>query len=142
MGYFVKVSNFLLILLWIYAAFSKLIDFRLFEAAMNNQPLSPSLKTLLILFLPPVEIVVALLLSFRLTLKKGLYASLVLLLLFTGYISLSLTHFFAHIPCSCGGILEKMGWQAHLYFNLCFILITIAALIIVTRKGGKVTKTE
>lgn len=34
-----------------------------------------------------------------------------------------------NIPCSCGGILESLGWREHLYFNLAFIALAVLALI-------------
>jgi hypothetical protein len=42
--------------------------------------------------------------------------------MFTTYIFLIL-NFSDYIPCSCGGVLEKMGWTEHIVFNLIFIVI-------------------
>ena len=127
---------FLLILLWVYAALSKLLDFRHFTWEMRNQTLPTGVQTLLIYLLPPVEIAVAAMLMFQRTVISGLYASLFLLTLFTGYISLTLLHFFSYVPCSCGGILEDLGWGAHLVFNLLFLLLTLTALYITKKKGA------
>src|SRR5690606_23761035 len=45
---------------------------------------------------------------------------------FTVYIYLIL-NYSPFVPCSCGGILEKMGWTEHLWFN---IIITLLAIVI------------
>jgi hypothetical protein len=49
------------------------------------------------------------------------------MLFFTGYIAHML-----HIrkfTCSCGGILEKMTWTQHLYFNIGCAVLAILALV-------------
>lgn len=40
--------------------------------------------------------------------------------MFTAYIFIILS-FTIYIPCSCGGVLETMGWTEHLVFNLFFV---------------------
>ena len=127
---------FLLVLLWIYAALSKLIDWDHFQWEMRNQALPTIVQTTLIYLLPPAEILVAALLIFQRTVAFGLYASTVLLALFTGYVALTLAHFFEYVPCSCGGILEHLGWGPHLAFNLLFLLMTLTALYITKKKGA------
>jgi hypothetical protein len=133
-NYFVQLSTFLLILLWVYAAVSKLIDFPHFQQEMHNQMLFPFIQTLLIYFLPVIEIATAAMLIFDRAFMSGLYSSLILMILFTGYISLALLHFFRHVPCSCGGVLEHMGWTVHLFFNLFFLALTLITIYISNRK--------
>src|ERR1700744_4248345 len=131
---FVRAPVYFLVILWSYAAVSKLLDFDHFEIEMQRQTVYPFLKPLLIYLLPPLELVIAGLLGFEKMLRSGLYISLGLLCLFSGYIALVLLHFFNRVPCSCGGILEHMGWGPHLVFNLtCLILIT-TTLIMTKRK--------
>jgi len=132
----VTIVTLLLILLWIYASFSKLFDYRHFQWEMRNQALPASVQTMLIYLLPPAEILVAASLIFQRTTTLGLIASTVLLSLFTGYIALILVHFFEYVPCSCGGILEQMGWWPHLVFNLLTLLATLTALYIIKKKGA------
>jgi putative oxidoreductase len=131
---FSQTAIFLLVLLWVYAAVSKLIDFRHFKYEMHNQALLPFVQEMLIYCLPPAEIIVASFLLFEKWTLWGLYCSAVLLGLFTIYISFTLLHFFKYVPCSCGGILEHMGWLPHLFFNLFFLLITLTALYIKTKE--------
>jgi len=32
------------------------------------------------------------------------------------------------MPCSCGGVLEKMSWSDHLVFNISFVILSLVAL--------------
>src|SRR5690625_4316147 len=52
----------------------------------------------------------------------GLFGSAILMLSFTIYVYLIWTYS-PSLPCSCGGVLEAMDWEAHLYFNLGFTLL-------------------
>jgi len=125
---------FLLILLWTYAAVSKLAQFDHFKDQMSIQAFGRSAGLYLIYILPATELITVALLSFPLLRITGLYISISLLIVFTIYILLILLYFFPVVPCSCGGILEKLGWTPHLIFNLAFIAINIYALITLKRK--------
>lgn len=96
--------------------------------AMRNQPFSRTVNDFLAYALPVAEIIVVILLVVNTTRLLGLYLSLLLLTLFTGYILAVLLDFFGQIPCSCGGIIELLGWKEHLLFNIFFLLISIAAI--------------
>jgi len=135
--YFIRIVVFLLILLWVYAAASKLIAFGHFQDQMHKQVLFPFIQALLIYLLPPVELAIAVVLTFDKTQKAGIYSSSILLFFFTGYVALVKLHFFKWVPCSCGGILEHMGWTAHLIFNLFFLALTITGIHIIKRKELK-----
>ncbi|MFI5162354.1 MAG: MauE/DoxX family redox-associated membrane protein [Sphingobacteriales bacterium] len=137
--YVLATARFLLILLWVYAALSKLLSFSVFRTQMNMQPFYPFMRALLVYALPPVELAVAVFLVFESTVKKGLVGSLFLLALFTGYVGLAAAGFFVHRPCSCGGVLTHIGWKAHFWFNLAFFAINVSALWI-TRRKEVVTK--
>ena len=114
----------LLILLWVYTAFSKLIDIAEFKRQLANQTFGKTTSDLLLWFIPISEILAALLLLFRKTRLAGLTLSAVLMLLFTGYIGLVLLNFYERVPCSCGGVLKEMGWHLHFWFNLYFFAIS------------------
>src|SRR5690606_20392751 len=68
--------------------------------------------------------------------RLGLYASIALMSAFTLYIYLIL-NYSDFVPCSCGGILEKLGWTEHLIFNICFLLVAIVGLYTLVKKSGK-----
>ncbi|QDW25223.1 DoxX family membrane protein [Pedobacter sp. KBS0701] len=118
----------LLVLLFIYAALSKLFTFSDFDQQLHNQSFPGWLADFLLYFLIPVEIITALLLCFKRTIKTGLLFSSALLLAFTTYIALVMLHFWDRVPCSCGGILSQMGWTAHLIFNSIFLILNLIAL--------------
>ncbi|MGZ3835603.1 MAG: MauE/DoxX family redox-associated membrane protein [Mucilaginibacter sp.] len=129
-----NIFIFILVLLWIYAAFSKLLDFNLFKGQMHRQMLPIFLKTSLVYILPPVETSAALLLLFDRTQLAGFIISGALMSAFTIYVGGAVLRFFDHVPCSCGGLLSSMNWSAHLIFNLFFLLLTAIGSIIVYRE--------
>jgi putative oxidoreductase len=124
----VSAVSLSLIVLFIYTAASKMLDFGAFIIQMRNQSLPPSFTRILIWTLPEAELTAALLLVFNRTRWAGLYLSAVLMILFTGYITLALLHVFERIPCSCGGVLPRMTWGANLIFNLFFLLLTFTGI--------------
>ncbi|MDP9078832.1 MAG: hypothetical protein M3O71_15490 [Bacteroidota bacterium] len=128
-----SIPVLLLILLFVYAAASKLLAFDDFRGQLYNQTFPHGLAEVLVYALPAAELAaVACLLLPRLQLT-GLVLSLDLLLLFTGYIALVLLHFWERVPCSCGGILSHMGWGTHLVFNCLFLVINLIAIRIYFR---------
>ena len=136
--YLLPAICFLLILLWVYAASSKLIEFGMFRAQMSKQVLFPFLKKSLPYLLPPVELIIAGSLIFETTQKTGFYISFVMLLAFTAYIGMGLSGVFVKVPCSCGGILSHMSWNVHFIFNIFFLLLTVFGIYIVRgeRRGS------
>lgn len=120
---------YLFIFLFVYAALSKLIDYETFTIQMAQSPLLTAFAGYLGWIVPFVEIVVALLLFFTTSRVVGLYASFLIMVLFTGYIFLIL-NFSDFVPCSCGGVLEKMTWHQHLVFNVFFILLAGVAMFL------------
>jgi len=122
----------LLVLLFAYAALSKLFTFSDFDQQLHNQSFSSWLADFLLYFLIPAEIITALLLCFKQTLIYGLLFSFALLLAFTGYIAMVMLHFWDRVPCSCGGILNQMGWTTHLIFNSFFLILNLLALYLYT----------
>ena len=124
----------LLILLFLYASLSKFMDFKTFTGEMNNQPLPDSWTPFLVWFIPCTEVALSIALIFERTRLLGLYGSLVLMGLFTIYTSIILLHFFAYVPCSCGGIIKRLTWRQHLAFNLFFVALSISGVIIQRRK--------
>jgi len=132
---FVKAVSYFFILLFIYASVSKLLDFENFQVQLAQSPMLGVYAGVVSLLVIISELIIVYLLviqKFRLT---GLYASLGIMSAFTIYIYLIL-NYSDSIPCSCGGILEKMDWNQHLIFNLCCVLLLIVAIII-----SNVTKT-
>ncbi|WP_457126819.1 MauE/DoxX family redox-associated membrane protein [Mucilaginibacter sp. HD30] len=124
----------LLILLFVYTAVSKWLDFEQFKMQLYSQALPRVLATELIWTLPGIEIITALLLLFERTRSFGLYLSAGLMLVFTGYIALVMANFFGRTPCSCGGVIRSLGWKAHLFFNLFFLLLSVTGIVLANRE--------
>ena len=129
-----RITVPLLTLLWVYAAVSKLIEFRHFEKEMLNQVFPVWMAHALIFILPAAELFAAILLIQERTLKLGLFLSEFLLIVFTGYVMLVYLHLFSRIPCSCGGILQHLKWGPHLVFNIIYLLITTSAILTLSQE--------
>ena len=130
----------MLVMLWMYAALIKLLDFSHFISQIKIQALPEFSKAILPYVIPAAEMTAALLLVYHKTQRAGLWLSGGLMLLFTGYILLAITNVFGRIPCSCGGVFEQMSWTTHFLFNLAVLLMTITAIIISQKKGGVVNE--
>ncbi|MDQ6472747.1 DoxX family protein [Flavobacterium sp. LHD-80] len=124
--YIIEVVCLLYILLFVYAAVSKLLDFENFQAELAQSPLFSAFAHWLSWVVLITELTIALLLIFPVTQIKALYAGYCLMVMFTAYIFIIL-NYSSFVPCSCGGILEKMSWETHLYFNVfCVVLAALA----------------
>lgn len=117
----------LLIILWAYAAFSKLFIYEAFRFQLLGHKLLADHAALIAWLVPAIEIVIALLLLLPQTRQIGLASSVVLLAVFTAYI-VYMFNFYPHKPCSCGGIISKLGWREHIVFNLFFLVLAVIAL--------------
>jgi hypothetical protein len=127
------IASSLFILLFAYAAASKLIDYQNFHFQLGRSPFISWAAGILAWSVPGIEIAVVFLLLFEKTKLLGLYASVFLMSMFSAYIFF-MTHYSYFTPCSCGGILSKMGWATHFYFNLSFLVLGIAAILLYERK--------
>lgn len=122
----------LLILLWIYAALTKLLDYETARSQMRNQVFPLWLGNILAWAVPVTELVVAGLLIHPATRQKGVIASLLLMLGFTFYIVLVKLNYFAFVPCSCGGVISQLSWEEHLLFNLFFLILAGTGVLLET----------
>jgi len=121
--YYIQLCRYLLIVLWIYAAGSKLWFYTEFKIQLSRQPLPEWSMPLLQWLIPMLELGAVALLSFQRTLSKGFLSSFILMFLFTCYVGFGLAHVYDKVPCSCGGILGKLGWRSHFAFNIIFTII-------------------
>jgi uncharacterized membrane protein YphA (DoxX/SURF4 family) len=120
---------FLFVVLFIYAATSKLLEYELFKAQIGKSPLITHFVNWISWMVPTVEILISLALLVPRLQLIGLYASFSLMFVFTAYILFILT-FSPYVPCSCGGILSNMGWTEHLIFNIGFTLLAIVGIVV------------
>jgi uncharacterized membrane protein YphA (DoxX/SURF4 family) len=127
--HFIYVVSLLHILLFTYAAVSKVLDFENFQIQIGQSPLLSAFAAAVSYGVPLIELVLVLLLLFPRFRLYGLYGSLLLMTMFSVYIYIIL-NFSSFIPCSCGGILEKMNWTQHLIFNIVFVFLSGGAIIL------------
>src|SRR5690606_12650117 len=128
------IVSLLFILLFVYAAVSKLVDYGNFRVQLGQSPLLTAYAHVVAWAVPAIELIIAVgLVSPKLRLR-GLYASFALMVMFTAYIVIIL-NFTEFIPCSCGGVLENLGWTEHLIFNIVFILLAAVGILLLQKEG-------
>lgn len=130
----IEIISSLLILLFLYAGVSKWLSFKLFIGEMNNQPFPNWMTPYLVWSIPFIEVLIVVGLIFEKTRLIAFYASLFLMLAFTIYTVAILLHAFKYIPCSCGGVIRKLTWPQHLFFNLFFVVISLVGIILKKRE--------
>lgn len=123
----VEFISYFFILLFCYASISKLMDFENFQVQISESPLLSAYTGFLPFAIIILELIIAGLLCYQKTRNIGLIGSFVLMLIFTGYI-FYIMQTSENLPCSCGGILEKMSWHQHLYFNIGCVVLSVIAL--------------
>ena len=135
----IDVCCYLFILLFVYAAVSKILDYEQFRVQLGQSPMLSAYAGTIALLVPMVELLIAILLMLPRLQFTGLLASFNLMVMFTGYIIIIL-NFTDFIPCSCGGVLEKLGWTEHLIFNIFFVILAALGLFTVNKKNVLVNK--
>lgn len=124
----------LLILLLMYSAGAKAIQWGDYAQTMRNQPLPHWLTQPLTVVIPLAQLItVACLISEKFR-RTGLFASIVLLTLPTFYIIALLLQFFPWVPCSCGNAFRWLSWQQLLWLHLSFLSLTGLALRLMVTK--------
>ena len=136
--YVTEIISLLFILLFVYAGLVKLADFQKFKIQLGQSPLLTAFAGWIVWIVPLTEILISITLivpRFRLF---GLYAAFSLMVMFTFYI-IAILNFSTYIPCSCGGVLERLEWSEHLLLNIIFVLLGVTGIFIQTRiQNGKV----
>lgn len=122
----VDIISALLILLFAYTAISKFVNIDHFRYVLSKAPMIGNYSHFFAWAIPVVELVIVLLL-FRTTSTAGFYSATILLTVFTTYlVYMILTD--AELPCSCGGVIQKLSWKQHIFFNAFFILISVTGI--------------
>lgn len=129
----VEVISVLYILLFVYTATSKLIWVNDLKTVLVKYPLIGNFSNTIAWGLPIVELIVSLLLLIPATRLKGLYAALVLMSGFTLYLIYMLS-FAENLPCTCGGMLQKLSWPQHLILNVIFIILSLLGIRLMKKR--------
>lgn len=125
----VEVICFLFILLFVYAALNKILDFQKFSIQIGQSPILTGFGSWLPSVVIGSELAVAIMLMTNRYRRIALYGCLSLMVMFTVYIA-AILNLGVFIPCSCGGVLEKLGWKEHLVFNCVFVVLALAGIIL------------
>jgi len=123
----VEIISVLFIILFLYTAISKLMEYSVFKEQLAASPFLAPVASFVAPSLLAVEFLLILLLAIPRWKLKGLYVSTALMAIFTLYIIVMM--FFAdHLPCSCGGVLAELSWGQHIIFNFVFIALGIVGI--------------
>lgn len=125
----VEIICMLFVLLFVYTAISKFIDYENFKAVIGQSPIITNFSGILSIAVPIAEIIIALMLVIPRYRLKGLYASFAIMVLFTAYIVILVT-LSEKIPCSCGGVISRMSWDQHIFFNVFFVILALIGMIL------------
>ncbi len=131
-----EVIILLYIILFVYAAASKLLDYGKFRLDLGQSPMLTSYAGWVAWMVPAIEISVAVMLLIRRWRLPALYAAFGLMIMFTTYI-IVITRFSSFVPCSCGGVLQHMTWNQHLMFNIFFALLALAGIVLYQRQPSE-----
>lgn len=123
----IEIITVLNIILFLYTGISKIQDYTLVKEQLSESPIMAPFAKIIAILLPVVELAVVALLVFPRWRLKGLLTTLVLMIVFTGYIVVLISTS-DELPCSCGGIIEELSWQQHLIFNGVFIALDMVAI--------------
>jgi len=116
------------VLLFLYTGIAKLMDMATFRNELSSSPGLGALSGIITWALPIGEILLAVILFLPRWRLRGLYATLVLMTLFTGYV-ITLFLIDDQLSCSCGGIIEALNPQQHIVFNSTCVILSLVAII-------------
>jgi uncharacterized membrane protein YphA (DoxX/SURF4 family) len=123
----IEIIAFLFIVLFLYAALTKLFEFEKFSIQVGQSPILTGIGTLLPVCVIVIEILVAALIIVPRSRLIGFFGAFILMTMFSSYIIVIL-RFSSYVPCSCGGVLEKLSWGQHLAFNLLFVVLALVGI--------------
>ncbi len=130
----VEIICFMFVVLFTYAAANKLVDYQKFSVQIGLSPLLTGFQDFIPWMVISIELLVSALLLFPRYRLYALFASFSLMTMFTAYIG-AILKFSSFVPCSCGGVLEKLGWTEHLIFNSVFVFLGLTGIILQARIG-------
>jgi hypothetical protein len=138
--WFVTSIGTAFILLFVYTGMTKLFEHPYFRTTFLALHFSTAWSGFLSYFFPTLELFIAACLivglgvsNQRIT-RVGLLGSAALMAVFTFYL-IYMVVFIAHLPCSCGGVIQRMSWKQHIVFNLLLLFFSISGLRLIGKKG-------
>jgi len=122
------------ILLFLYTGIIKLTEIHVFKEQLTSSPLLGSIAGVIAWALPIGELLLAIALFIPKLRLKGLYFTLILMILFTAYVILVL-FIDNQISCSCGGIIEELSPKQHVLFNSVCIILSWMGILSLRRQA-------
>ncbi|WP_257670477.1 MauE/DoxX family redox-associated membrane protein [Parapedobacter tibetensis] len=116
--------------LWMVALFNQAYGFTTFVNGMLKHDFPNWLGYTFIVLLPLAETTAIVLLVIPKTNRYGFLLSSAMLLTFTGYIAAALFAGWASFDCLCSKFNSGWSWMAHFRFNLWFLMLAIAGLLL------------
>lgn len=132
-GTIITAISYFFILLFLYTALSKIMAFSVTLFDMRRNPLLSEYPLFWTIAVPAVEIIICALLLFPQKRRVGLWATMALMISFTGYVGILLASNY-DLPCTCGGIFRELSWRQHLWVNIGLVLLATVALLLDSRK--------
>jgi hypothetical protein len=123
----ILILSALLLFLFGYTGITKLMDLEGFRTDLSRVPLIDKGAAVLAVAVPSAELAIVLLLFFSSTRLQGLYGAAGLLSLFTLYL-VAMLLFAPRLPCSCGGVINGMGWWEHVGMNVGLVVFTMMGI--------------
>lgn len=133
--YLESIMNYFLVILFLYAGLTKILEGNLFYQNLLGSPVieNDTIATLTSWLAPLLEILTSILLMSRKTRNKGFYLACFLLIIYTLYL-LDLLFFSTGIPCTCRAFFQFLDWYGHLYFTIGCMLLVMLNIIIYSNK--------
>lgn len=138
----VRIISALLIVLFVFAAITKIRDYEIFKVRLDQSPMLQGMGEWWAVIIPVALLSIAVLLLFERTRKIGLKYALGLMVAFTIYIGVVLLFFSEFLPCSCNGVFEFLNWKQHLWFNLFFTALAGLGIFLFNGGGTKKDKVD
>lgn len=125
--------------LYMYTGWAKFMNLSTFIRGNSKIPHLGQYAKLIGYGIPSLEIVLAILLVIPVYRIKrfALWTSTLLMAIFIIYLSL-MVKFAENKLCDCGGVIESMGWEAHIVFNSIWLIAGIFALVRTKVKHSKI----
>jgi len=125
----IEIICFLFVILFTYAAANKLVDYQKFQVQIGLSPLLTGFGGFIPWMVIGVEFITSIFLLIPRFRLYALFGAFSLMTMFTAYI-VAILEFSSFVPCSCGGVLEKLGWTEHLIFNAAFVLLGLVGIVL------------
>jgi uncharacterized membrane protein YphA (DoxX/SURF4 family) len=132
----IEVISLLFILLFVYASVSKLLEYEKFAIQIGQSPLLTGFGGVIPSAVIAVELIVAAMLAVPRLRLAAFFGAFSLMVMFTAYIY-AVLNYSPYVPCSCGGVLEKMGWKEHLLFNAAFVVLALTGIFLTGRMNSQ-----